>query len=198
LRWIDSPFPDKNGRPVQLAVDFFLEARGGKTVVRLVHSGFDASADWDEQIEGLESGWTYFLRQLKHYLERHRGERRDMVWARPKTEDGPAVWGKLFSEKGLGSVDPRRLSTGSRLSLGFGGKKDLEAEVEIANVPRSFSAVIPQLNDAVLFVELEGGGGRCGIWLSTYGLPATQLSGLQSQLDWMVSALFGQETGEGR
>jgi hypothetical protein len=120
----------------------FLEARGGKTVVRLVHSGFGGSAEWDEQIEGLESGWTYFLRQLKHYLERHRGERRDMVWARPKTEnEGPAIWGKLFSEKGLGSVDLRRLSRGSRLPLGFGGKKDLEAEMDIANVPRTFSAV---------------------------------------------------------
>jgi hypothetical protein len=56
--------------------------------------------------------------------------------------------------------------------------------VDIVNLPRTFSAVIPQLNDAVLFVELEGGG-RGGIWLSTYGLPAAQVSGLQPQLDRM-------------
>jgi len=33
---------------VKLAIDFHVEAQGGKTVVRLVQSGFGAGPDWDD------------------------------------------------------------------------------------------------------------------------------------------------------
>ena len=39
----------KDGKPAQLAVDFHLEGRGGRTALRLVHSGFGRGADWDEE-----------------------------------------------------------------------------------------------------------------------------------------------------
>ncbi len=48
----------------------------GDTVVRLVHSGFSESADWDEEYEGIVSGWHLALRVLKHYLENHFGRPR--------------------------------------------------------------------------------------------------------------------------
>jgi len=190
LRWRDTG--------TELAVDYFIEGRGGKTVVRLVHSGFDASADWDSQYDGTESGWNYFLRNLKHYLERHRGERREMVWARPKTDAaGLDVWGKIFSDQGLASVsDPRSLAPGGKLLLGFGRVKDLEAQVRMARIPAAFSALVPGLNDALLFVELEGGG-HCGFWLSTYGIPRSEVERLQSQLNEMVGALFNDAVRTG-
>ena len=72
-----SEMPSKDGRMVRLAVDYYLEVQGGRVRVRLVHSGFDDSGTWDDYIDGLDAGWTFFLFNLKHALERHRGVRRE-------------------------------------------------------------------------------------------------------------------------
>jgi uncharacterized protein YndB with AHSA1/START domain len=50
---------------------------GGETVVTLVNSGFLDGSQWDEEFEGIVSGWTSGLALLKHYLENYPG--------RPKT-----------------------------------------------------------------------------------------------------------------
>ena len=50
---------------------------GGETVVTLVNSGFLDGSQWDEEFEGIVSGWTSGLAILKHYLENYPG--------RPKT-----------------------------------------------------------------------------------------------------------------
>ncbi len=46
---------------------------GGETVVTLVNSGFLDGAEWDEEFEGIVSGWTSALAILKHYLENYAG-----------------------------------------------------------------------------------------------------------------------------
>jgi len=60
--------------PRRLVQDFYLEAEGGKTVLRLVHSGFGSSADWDAEYEGTRGGWQVCFYRLRESLERHRGE----------------------------------------------------------------------------------------------------------------------------
>jgi uncharacterized protein YndB with AHSA1/START domain len=54
-------------------VDYILEAKGGATVLRLVHSGFGADASFDDEFESTFGGWSMFLAMLKFGLERHRG-----------------------------------------------------------------------------------------------------------------------------
>ena len=49
--------------------DYFLSTANGKTRVRLVQSGFGASEGWDDLFDGIETGWTYFLQNLRIYLE---------------------------------------------------------------------------------------------------------------------------------
>jgi uncharacterized protein YndB with AHSA1/START domain len=44
---------------------------GGATMVRLVNSGFREDAAWDEEYEGVNSGWKMALGILKFYLENH-------------------------------------------------------------------------------------------------------------------------------
>jgi len=81
-----SEMPSKDGSMVRLAVDYYLEAlQGGKVRVRLVHSGFDDSDSWDGYIDGLDAGWSFFLFNLKHSLERHRGVDRRQLFARFRT-----------------------------------------------------------------------------------------------------------------
>jgi len=71
-------------------VEYTLEARGGKTVLRLVHSGFAKGGDWeDELFGGTERGWRYELRSLRHYLERHAGQDRVVAW--PKARSAPTA-----------------------------------------------------------------------------------------------------------
>jgi len=55
-----------------LYADWSIEAReGGKTTLRLVHSGFSAGADWDEEYESHARGWMLMLQNLRHYFARH-------------------------------------------------------------------------------------------------------------------------------
>lgn len=64
----------KGSPPV--ATEWIVEARaGGTCIVRVVHSLFAATDDWDDQLTGTESGWPGFFRVLRLYLERFKGQR---------------------------------------------------------------------------------------------------------------------------
>ena len=54
-----------------------IERDGGETRVTLVNSGFLDGSEWDEEFEGIVSGWTHSLSLLKEYVENYYG--------RPKT-----------------------------------------------------------------------------------------------------------------
>jgi hypothetical protein len=49
---------------------------GGTTLVRLVNSGFSPDAAFDDEFEGVVSGWKMALATMKHWLEQHDGARR--------------------------------------------------------------------------------------------------------------------------
>ena len=58
-----------------MATEWIAEARsGGKCMVRVVHSLFASTDDWDNQLEGTESGWPTFFRVLALYLKHFRGQ----------------------------------------------------------------------------------------------------------------------------
>jgi uncharacterized protein YndB with AHSA1/START domain len=60
--------------PCVLVQDYTLEAGDGGTRLRLLHSGFGASPDWDSEYYGTLGGWASCFLRLKHGLERRRGE----------------------------------------------------------------------------------------------------------------------------
>lgn len=56
-----------------IATEWIVEARsGGLCVVRVVHSLFSSSEDWDDQMGAWESGWPGFFRILRLYLTHFR------------------------------------------------------------------------------------------------------------------------------
>jgi hypothetical protein len=58
-----------------MATEWTIEAKAGGTCrVRVVHSWFADSDDWDKQFESVESGWPAFFRILKGYLAHFRGQ----------------------------------------------------------------------------------------------------------------------------
>ena len=57
-----------------VATEWTIEARaGGTCIVRVVHSLFASTDDWDNQLEGTETGWPGFFRILRLYLTHFRG-----------------------------------------------------------------------------------------------------------------------------
>ena len=186
-----SEMPSKDGRMVRLAVDYYVEVHGGRVRVRLVHSGFDDSGSWDDYIDGLDAGWTYFLFNLKHALERHRGVERRQLSARfrttaPAGEDHP-----VFGANGLRLQPPisgLRPGDACRLSL---GSVEVDAAVAARHAPRTIAFVVPAWNDALLFVEREGmkETHQLGLWLSLYGAPETTAAPLRQGLAGVESAI---------
>jgi uncharacterized protein YndB with AHSA1/START domain len=86
-----------------VATEWIVEARsGGTCVVRVVHSWFTSSDDWDDQFEGHTYGWISFFRVLRLYLEHFRGQPGSPfqlmgVAPEPKSE----AWQALTSRLGL-------------------------------------------------------------------------------------------------
>jgi uncharacterized protein YndB with AHSA1/START domain len=186
-----SEMPSKDGRMVRLAVDYYLEAHEGRVRVRLVHSGFDDSESWDGYIDGLDAGWTFFLFNLKHALERHRGVDRHQLSARFRTSAREGEDHPVFGAKGL-RVRPAagalRPGDACRLSL---GDVEVDAIVAVRHPPRTIAFLVPSWNDGLLFVEREGlkETHSLGVWLSLYGVTDTVAAPLHHGLTALQSAL---------
>jgi uncharacterized protein YndB with AHSA1/START domain len=80
-----------------IATEWIVEARsGGVCVVRVVHSWFASSDDWDEQFEGHEHGWRAFFRILRLYLTHFRGQRGSIIQLMPDApEPKSKAWDAL-------------------------------------------------------------------------------------------------------
>jgi uncharacterized protein YndB with AHSA1/START domain len=91
-----------------IADEWSVEARGGGIcVVRVVHSLFASSDDWDNQLEGTESGWPGFFRILRIYLTHFRGQRSAMMqWIAPAAGTEAEAWDTLTAALGLKRVSP--------------------------------------------------------------------------------------------
>jgi uncharacterized protein YndB with AHSA1/START domain len=102
------------GSPV-IADEWSVEARGGGIcVVRIVHSLFAEADDWDNQLEGTESGWPGFFRILKIYLTHFRGQRSAMMqWMAPAAGTEAEAWETLTTALGLKGVGVGQRWTGS-------------------------------------------------------------------------------------
>lgn len=92
-----------------MATEWVVEARaGGTCVVRVVHSLFAGTDDWDAQLEGTEHGWPWFFEILKLYLTHFRGERCATIrvmGAAP--EPASAAWDAVTSALGAAGAIPR-------------------------------------------------------------------------------------------
>jgi uncharacterized protein YndB with AHSA1/START domain len=86
-----------------IADEWSIEARdGGICVVRIVHSLFATTDDWDEQLEGPESGWPGIFRVLRIYLTYFRGQPSAMMqWTAPAAGSEAQAWETLTAALGL-------------------------------------------------------------------------------------------------
>lgn len=90
------------GGPV-MATEWTVEARsGGTCLVRVVHSWFAETDEWDGQFEGTEHGWPAFFRDLALYLV-HFGDQPSKTFQlmAMTAESQEATWAKLETALGL-------------------------------------------------------------------------------------------------
>ena len=86
-----------------IASEWQIEARaGGTCTLRLVHSLFASTDDWDDQLGYVETGWSGFLRTLQLYLRHFRGERSTLMkWMVPAAGTEAQAWDALIAAVGL-------------------------------------------------------------------------------------------------
>jgi uncharacterized protein YndB with AHSA1/START domain len=87
----------------RMATEWIVEARSGSTcVVRVVHSLFASTDDWDDQLENIEGGWPGYFRILVLYLTHFRGlPCSNIQLVALSTEPVAAAWEKLVGSLGL-------------------------------------------------------------------------------------------------
>src|SRR6185436_14370248 len=100
-----------------VADEWTVEARSGGTCrVRVVHSWFASTDDWDSQFEGVEKGWPAFFRILNIYLAHFRGQASELIpLLAMSSESKSAVWNRV-----LGSLDLGQLTEGQRVESASG------------------------------------------------------------------------------
>lgn len=105
--------PQAPGAP-PFATEWFVEARsGGVAVVRVVHSLFADTDEWDGQLTGTESGWPAYFRVLRLVLEHFKGQRSAGTMQMAVTgETAASAWDALVGSLGLeGAVVGERCET---------------------------------------------------------------------------------------
>lgn len=103
-----------------------IEQEGGHSVLRLVQSGFGEGPEWDDQFEGMLSGWMIALGILKLFVERYRSRpRHEVLVLRDADYDTSALLDLQRTEQGLArwlsrSGAPGEVGEPVRLVLGNG------------------------------------------------------------------------------
>lgn len=184
LRWIDQA--GGVAGPEGVTIEWKLEQRGGITVVRLVQSGFSAGGDWaDEYFASTDYGWAFMLLNLRHYLERHAGTPRLVAWPRRKVViSREEAYRRLAAPGGLFREGAGGLTPGAEYMLEAATGENFEGRVEFVRPPRGFCLSVRQLNDALLWLTIEGIAGQHDVqlWLSAYNLPQAKVDAFEK--DW--------------
>jgi len=181
-------------QPRPLVVEYTLESVGGKTTLRLVHSGFGTGADWDDEYHGVRRGWNFELRSLRHYLERHRGKNRHVAWARAAV-DLPAeqAWRRLWSADALlkeGAIP--RAPEGQPYAIAFATGDRLEGSTLVLEQPTDFAGTVENLNGSLFRLGYETFSGRTEIflWLSAWELPREQVKAIEGAWRGMLERVL--------
>jgi uncharacterized protein YndB with AHSA1/START domain len=184
-------FPVVGGRA--LATDFYLQGKGGRTVLRVVTSGFGAGADWDNDYDGVRFGWAFELQGLRYYLERHRGEDRIVARVQRKLETEKAdLWTRMVAPGGFFSPEQGRTVEAGPYSATI-GDTTYTGIIHNHTPPIQLVGTIRELNDAIFRIEVESHGpGDLWFWVGTYGVPEERVRELERTWTEGVDRLFSR------
>ncbi len=157
----------QNGLP--LFVDYHVETQAGATTLRIVHSGFSADAEWDEEFESHLRGWRVFLHNLRHDLATQRGKACGQYVFKANTElDRGAAWNRVL--RGLdegGAIEGKK--TGDRLELVTAGGDRLAGTVQVLGPARDLAMTLDDYDGALLRIGFERSKGGAMIYGTVVG-----------------------------
>jgi uncharacterized protein YndB with AHSA1/START domain len=168
----------------QQVTDYRIEGRGGTTHLRVVTSGFPSDPSWDGWVEGTRLGWRFELASLKHYLERHAGEPRAVVYLRRRVRmPREEAWERLFGAGGLGDRP-------------LGGRP-----MDVVP-PTQYAAILDEPSDAMLRISTEPCLGEpdlrdVTLWLSAWGDAARDIASVEEAWSGRLERLFPEGTSPG-
>lgn len=180
--WMD---PQAQQDAPRIAVDWFIEGKGGQTVLRLVHSGFGEGEKWDGEYDSTNRGWEFELRSLQHYLKHHAGRKRTAFWVRKESRlSADQVWQRLMGGKGLfseGSLDG--LGAGDRYAVTLSTGQRLEGTVLIHTPMADFAGTVENLSNGIFRLGFEEcfGVPQVQLWLSTWGETTVESKAIQQR-----------------
>jgi uncharacterized protein YndB with AHSA1/START domain len=92
----------------KIATEWIVAARsGGTCVVRVVHSLFASTDDWDDQLASVESGWPGYFHNLRLYLTHFRGQSCSAFQLMGMAaEPASSAWDVLTGSLGLAGATP--------------------------------------------------------------------------------------------
>jgi len=169
---VGHPTPENDWQAI--VIDFEIETRSGRTLLKLVQSGLPAGADWDSMDEGTKVGWEMFLFALKFYLEHHAGKPRRTIlryWASPRSAD--ETFAALRELLGIAADD---LRPGARYAATTKGGDKIGGEIIAVEAGHLLVASVAELGDALvsLTVHATGKGAYVNFIVGTFGLPEPQ------------------------
>jgi uncharacterized protein YndB with AHSA1/START domain len=183
----EAPEQGPQATPRRIAVDYYLEAKdGGKTVLRLVHSGFGNTEGWDAELESTKRGWPTFFRVMKHGIEMHPGEpAKPLTLMIPSPNRAAEAWVRLQSALTVG--------TDGRYEFRPGGEM-MHGKV-LLNDERAFAGVIENWNNALVSMVCEpapdAASSMLFFMLTLYGPAIGQADAIRSASLEALTSLLG-------
>jgi uncharacterized protein YndB with AHSA1/START domain len=183
-----------------LATEWIIEARsGGTCIVRVVHSLFASTDDWDNQLTSAEGGWPDFFRILRLYLTHFRGQVGPAFQVGGTTTGTPSeAWLKLTDGLGL-----RGMAVGQKMTAS--GPLALAGVAEYVGEPPYPEQLLMRLDQpgpgiAHLFAFDMGGVVYVSGRLYLYGDRAAAVAARDEPLwqAWMAERFPATPEGEGK
>lgn len=187
--------------PMLLATDYYLEGRGGGTVLRVVTSGFGEGAEWDSMYGGVSRGWDFELLGLRHYLERHPGRDRTAAWARTAVSDPAVAWERLTGPGGWLGAAGLSPTPGGRYAVTTAAGDECSGAVLLWDPPHQLGVTVAGLGDALMRVEVEtfASPAMATVWLSSWAAPADRVRELGHRWRALLPEVVGRaEAGAAR
>ena len=177
--------------PQELAVDYYLSSEHGVTTLRLVHSGFGISGEWDEEYDGVKRGWNSELSNLKLYLENHFGEDRTLAWASYKPEHSyEEVWKRMSGVMNEGVFEG--LNEGDDYSFIMSNGEKYSGTVLFHNPGWDFVASLNEKNNGMLRIKQERliKTPEVHIMLSSYQLPKEEVQEFEDYWNLRLEEIY--------
>ena len=176
------------------AVDYYIENRDGRTVLRLVHSGFSADAKFDDEFESTHHGWLTFLAMLRHAVEQKTGVPAatcfQNIFVKVPREE---IWRRITGPDGL-NLESGELEDGGSYRARFQDRA-ISGVFARMNAGKSFSLIVDEMAGSVLsfFCEKWQENGMLTVQAVLYGEHVSAKAVFDEEVGRFCNLLFPEE-----